>query len=106
MLVSTGPISGNPVFLVARYEFTPGFDDPKAMATGGRVHYWFNDYVKVGVTASRDEEADIENNLGGADLTLRKSSDSWLRLEAGRTKGPSLLTTTSIDGGFDFRTSD
>ena len=106
MLVSTGPISGNPVFLVARYEFTPGFDDPKAMATGGRVHYWFNDYVKVGVTASRDEEADIENNLGGADLTLRKSSESWLRLEAGRTKGPSLPTTTSIDGGFDFRTSE
>ncbi|MBS1214458.1 MAG: flagellar motor protein MotB, partial [Proteobacteria bacterium] len=106
MLVSTGPIRGNPVFLVARYEFTPGFDDPKAMATGGRVHYWFNDYVKVGVTASRDEAADIENNLGGADLTLRKSSESWLRFEAGRTKGPSLLTTTSIDGGFDFRTSE
>jgi hypothetical protein len=102
LLVHTGSISGHPVFLVARYEFTPGFDDPDTVAAGGRVHYWFNDHVKVGVTARRDEEADIENSLGGADVTLRKSSASWLKLEAGRTKGPGVLPTTSVDGGFGF----
>jgi len=102
LLVHSGSISGHPVFLVARYEFTPGFDDPDTMAGGGRVHYWFNDHVKVGVTASQDDESDIENSLGGADLTLRKSSASWLKLEAGRTKGPGVLATTSIDGGFGF----
>lgn len=102
LLVHSGSISGHPVFLVARYEFTPGFDDPDTTAAGGRVHYWFNDHVKVGVTASREDEADIENSLGGADLTLRKSSASWLKLEAGRTKGPGVLATTSIDGGFGF----
>ncbi len=106
MLVSSGSITGNPVFLVVRYEFTPGFDDPNTLAAGGRVHYWFNDYVKVGMTVSQDEEADIENSLGGADLTLRQSSESWIRLETGRTKGPGLLTTTSNDGGFNFGTSD
>ncbi|MCJ7816189.1 MAG: OmpA family protein, partial [Xanthomonadales bacterium] len=41
LLVHSGSISGNPVFLVIRYEFTPGFDDPDTLATGGRVHYWF-----------------------------------------------------------------
>jgi len=106
LLVHSGSISGNPVFLVVRYEFTPGFDDPNTLAVGGRVHYWFSDYIKVGLTASRDEEADIENNLEGADLTLRKSPDSWLRVETGRTKGPGLLTTASVDGGFNFATSD
>ncbi len=106
MLVSSGSISGNPVFLVVRYEFTPGFDDPNTLAVGGRVHYWFNDHVKIGLTASQDEEADIESSLGGADLTIRKSSASWLRLETGRTKGPGLLTATSNDGGFNFGTSD
>jgi hypothetical protein len=106
MLVSSGSITGNPVFLVVRYEFTPGFDDPNTLAAGGRVHYWFNDHVKVGVTLSQDEEADIDNSLGGADLTLRKSSESWIRLETGRTTGPGLLTTTSNDGGFNFGTSD
>jgi len=102
LLVHSASISGHPVFLVVRYEFTPGFDDPDTMAAGGRVHYWLSDHVKVGVTASQEEEADIENSLGGADLTLRKSSASWLKLEAGRTKGPGVLAKTSIDGGFGF----
>jgi len=106
MLVSTESITGNPVYLVARYEFTPGFDDPNTMAVGGRVHYWVSDHVKIGVTADRDEEEDIENSLGGADVTIRKSAASWIRLEAGRTRGPGLLTTTSNDGGFNFDTSD
>ena len=35
------------------------------------------------MTASHDEELDIENSLGGADLTLRKSSLSWIKLETG-----------------------
>jgi hypothetical protein len=106
LLVSTESISGNPVFLVVRYEFTPGFDDPDTLAVGGRVHYWFNDYINVGVTASRDEEADVENSLGGADLTIRKSAESWLSLETGRTKGPGPLTTSSVDGGFNFGASN
>jgi flagellar motor protein MotB len=106
LLVDSGSMGGNPVFLVVRYEFTPGFDDPDTLATGGRLHYWLNDYVKIGVTASQDEEADTENNLGGADLTLRKSSESWLKLETGRTKGPGSLATTSDDGGYNFDTAD
>ena len=106
LLVHSGSISGHPVFLVVRYEFTPGFDDPDTLAAGGRVHYWFNDHVKIGVTASQDEESDIENNLGGADLTLRKSSASWLKLETGRTRGLGVPATTSIDGGYNFGTSD
>jgi flagellar motor protein MotB len=106
LIVSSESISGHSVFLVVRYEFTPGFDDPDTLAAGGRVHYWFNDHIKVGVTASQDEEENIENSLGGADLTLRKSSASWLKLEAGRTKGPGVTTTTSIDGGYSYSTSD
>jgi flagellar motor protein MotB len=106
LLVSTESISGHPLYLVVRYEFTPGFDNPDMLAAGGRVHYWFNDHVKLGVTASQDEEADIENKLGGADLTLRKSSATWLKLETGLTKGPGVPATTSIDGGYTFGTSD
>ena len=104
LLVHSGSISGNPVYLVVRYEFTPGFDELDTLAAGGRVHYWFNDYVKIGLTASRDEVADIDNSLGGADLTLRKSAESWIKLEEGRTKGPGVAATTSGDGGFNFDT--
>ncbi len=106
LLVHTDSITGNPVFLVVRYEFTPGFDNPDTMATGGRVHYWFNDYVKVGVTVDRDKEEGVENSLAGADLTIRKSSESWLKLEAGRTKGPGPLRAASNNGGYNFGTLD
>ena len=106
LLVHTDSISGNPAFLVVRYEYTPGFDDPDALVTGGRAHYWFNDYVKVGLTANRDKEEGVKNNLGGVDLTLRMSSETWLKLETGRTKGPGTPTLTSPDGGFEFGPSD
>ncbi|MEJ2392821.1 MAG: OmpA family protein, partial [Gammaproteobacteria bacterium] len=106
MLVSTESITGNPVYLVVRYEFTPGFDNPNTLDTGGSIHYWFNDHIKIGVTADRNEEEDIENSLGGADVTIRKSPASWIRLETGRTKGPGVLTTASNDGGFNFSPSD
>jgi flagellar motor protein MotB len=105
MLVSEGALDGNAVFLVVLYEFTPGFDDPETLVTGGRVHYWLNDYVKLGLTAS-NEDADVKTSLGGVDLTLRKSSESWLRLESARSKGPGVLTTTSVDGGFNFGAAD
>jgi flagellar motor protein MotB len=102
LLVRSDSLSGNPAYLVVRYEFSPGFEEPETLAVGGTVHYWFNDHVKLGLTASRDEEADIESNLSGADLTLRKSSDSWLKVETGRSEGPGVVTSDSVDGGYDF----
>lgn len=106
MLIDSDLGSGHPVFLVVRYEYTPGFEEPDTMAFGGMLHYWFNDYVKVGVTASRDEEAEIDSSVTGAQLTLRKSAVSWLRLETGQTTGPGLQSTTSNDGGYNFDGTD
>ncbi len=105
LLVSSESVNGNPVYLVVRYEFTPGFEDPDIVALGGRIHYWLNDYVKVGMTGSREEDSDIENSLAGADITLRRSAASWIKLEASHTKGPGAPTANSIDGGFNFSPS-
>jgi flagellar motor protein MotB len=101
LLVKSDSVSGNPVFLVVNYEFTPGVKELSTMATGGRVHYWVNDHLKVGMTASQNDESGTDSNLEGADVTLRKSTDTWVRLEAGRTEGPGVLTTNSNEGGFD-----
>jgi len=106
LLVRSDSLSGHRAFLVVRYEFTPGFDEPDTLATGGRAHYWFNDHVKLGLTGSRQEEDDVDNNLGGADLTVRKTAETWVRAETGRSKGPAVSTTTSIDGGYDFTGTD
>jgi len=104
MLVASDSSGGHPVFLVVRYEFTPGFDDPDVMATGGQLHYWFNDHIKVGVTASQESDAGVDRSVSGAQLTLRKSAGTWIRLETGRTEGPGVTTTASDDGGFNFDT--
>lgn len=102
LLVQSDASGGHPAYLVARYEFTPGFEEPETLLVGGRGHYWLNDHVKLGVTASREDEDGDESGLAAADLTLRKSAGSWLKLETGRSKGSGPLETTSDDGGFHF----
>jgi flagellar motor protein MotB len=104
LLVHSESTSGNPVFLVVRYEFTPGVDNLDTITLGGRAHYWINDYVKVGVTGSEGTDGGTDTSLVGADLTLRKSSATWLKLEAGRSQGSDLFTSSSQDGGFNYST--
>jgi len=104
LLVQSDSTGGNPVFLVARYEFTPGVEDLDAMTFGGRAHYWIGDYVKLGVTGSRGNDAGIDESLAGADLTVRQSANTWLKLETGRSEGSALFTTNSLDGGFNYST--
>jgi len=104
LLVHSDAAAGNPVFLVSRYEYTPGVAELDAMTFGGRAHYWIGDYVKLGVTGSRDNDAGSEESLLGADLTFRKSASTWLKLETGRSKGSDLFTSNSLDGGFNYST--
>ncbi|HEY6011230.1 MAG TPA: OmpA family protein [Nitrospirota bacterium] len=104
LLVYSDSTGGNPVFLVVRYEYTPGVENLDAMAFGGRAHYWIGDYVKVGVIASRDNDAGEDKTLNAADVTFRKSSNTWVKLETGRSKGSDLFTADSLDGGYNFGT--
>jgi flagellar motor protein MotB len=106
LLVQSDASGGSPAYLVVRYEYTPGFEDPETLTTGGRAHYWLNDNLKLGVTASQEDEAGDENSLAAADLTLRKSAGTWLKLEGGHSKGAGLAETASVDGGFNFASSD
>ena len=105
LLVRSNGTGGNPVFLVVRYEYTPGVTDLNAMTFGGRAHYWIGDYVKVGVTGSRGNDAGSDESLVGADVTVRKSSNTWVKLETGRSKGSDLFTSNSLDGGFNYSTT-
>ncbi|MCK4833793.1 MAG: flagellar motor protein MotB, partial [Gammaproteobacteria bacterium] len=102
LLVSDTALSGNPVYLVSRYEYSPGFDEIDTLATGGRAHYWFDDKVKVGVTLSGQEQAGEDSKLNGIDLTLRKSTGTWLRMEVASSEGAGNGALNSNDGGFSF----
>ena len=106
MEVHSDSLSGHAVFLVVRYEFTPDLNDMDKLATGGRAHYWFNDYLKLGLTAADQRDAGGESKLHAADVTIRRSSESWIKLEAGRSEGSGTLTTISRDGGYAFATPE
>ena len=104
LLVRSSGLSGNEAYLVVRYEYTPGFDKLDAVAVGGQGHYWFNDHVRLGLTANANE-GDANSNLGAADLTLRKSTDSWFKVQTGRSEGLLSRSLQSNDGGFGFHGS-
>ena len=106
LLVRSSGLSGDEAFLVARYEFTPSFSDLDATALGGQGHYWFGDHVRLGLTANSNEEGDVDSKLGSADLTLRKSAESWIKVQAGRSEGLVSTPIRSGDGGFGFSSLD
>jgi flagellar motor protein MotB len=106
MLVRSSGLSGDLAYLVARYEYTPGFDNLDAAAYGGQGHYWFGDHVRLGVTANANDEGNADSNLGAADMTLRMSSDSWIKFQGGRSEGLVSSPLQSQDGGFAFTGPD
>jgi flagellar motor protein MotB len=102
LLVRSDGSSGNETWLVVQYEFTPGFNEMDALAAGGQGHYWLNEHVKLGLTANRNEEGSADSGLYAGDVTLRMTSDSWLKLQAGRSQGLVSSSLFSEDGGFQF----
>ncbi len=102
LLIRSGGISGDEAFLVVRYEYTPGFDETDAVAGGGQGHVWLNEHVKLGLTSSANDEGDENNGLHAADVTLRMTSESWVKLQAGRSEGLVSNAMRSDDGGFGF----
>ena len=86
LLVRNGGASGEEAYLVVRYEYSPGFNEIKTLTTGGEGHFWLNDYIKVGLTGNTSDEGD-GNGVLGADLTLRKSADSWFKVQSAKSEG-------------------
>jgi flagellar motor protein MotB len=102
LLVRTSGLSGQLAYLVVRYEFTPGFEDIHTWTTGGQADAWLNNYIRLGVTASSNEAGVDGSSLKGADLTLRKSAESWVKLQTGKSEGLDSSSFYSSDGGFGF----
>lgn len=103
LIHSGGSLAGNPTYLVVGYEYSPGLDKLSDLAYGGRASYWVNDQVRVGLTGSMQEQTGREDQtLGGADVLLRHSESTWLKVESAQSQGDSLDQRFSYDGGFGF----
>jgi hypothetical protein len=101
-LVRAGGFTGMPTYLVVDYEYTPLATSLDTLAVGGRVSWWANDHVGVGVTASKQDQVGGDQRLAGADITLRKTENTYLKGEFARSKGPGTGQLDSLDGGFSF----
>jgi hypothetical protein len=106
LLVRKDGLSGDQANLVVRYEYTPGFDKLDAVAVGGQGHFWFDDHVRLGLTANANAKGEGDNNLGATDLTFRKSTDSWFKVQTARSEGLLSRLQRSNDGGFGFHGPD
>jgi len=102
LLVRTSGLSGQLAYLVVRYEFTPGFQNIHTWTTGGQGDVWLNDDIRLGVTASSNDAGVGGSSLRGADVTLRKSTDSWVKLQTGKSDGLLSQSFSSNDGGYGF----
>jgi outer membrane protein OmpA-like peptidoglycan-associated protein len=101
-LVRAGSYAGNSVYLVVDYEYTGGLAEISDLAFGGRATHWLNDSIRVGVTGTHQERLNQDQNLYGLDVLFRKTTETYLRLEAATTKGPGVNSNSSIDGGYQF----
>lgn len=101
-VVDSGDFGGRDVYLVSRYEYTPGFDDLNDINTGGRAHYWINDNVKVGLTEERQNSSGSQISLSALDVTYRLSAHTWFKLEQSVSRGPVSSSSLSSDGGYQF----
>jgi outer membrane protein OmpA-like peptidoglycan-associated protein len=100
-LIQIGSLSGNPAYLVATYEYSPGLNAAQSNVYGVRNSTWLNDFLRVGLSGYRQGEGIDRQIVGGLDATLRYRPATYLDLEFARSDGTG-SQLSSIDGGFGF----
>lgn len=102
LIVDNGNGGSNDLYLVSRYEYTPGFDNSRDLSTGGQTSVWLTNYLKVGATVSSFGSGTARNILNASDITLRKNTETWLKVEQSSSSGLNSATSISNNGGFNF----
>ena len=101
LFVHDASLAGNPVWLVATYEYVPGLARPDALTLGGRAQQWFGNSLRVGVTGYHQGEDQASQGLYGGDVLLRYKPGTYLRTEFARSDGAGNGATLSSTGGYD-----
>ena len=97
---SGGSLGGDLVYLVVRYDYTPGFSQLSHLEYGSRVAWWIDEQWQIGTTFGQRRNFDTDSRLFGTDLQWRHSSGTWIRWEFAETDGLLPNQTVSLDGGF------
>ena len=103
-IIQGGTSGGGIQYLVANYEYSPGLQPTTDNTFGGRASYWINDHVQVGASGYDQTSPGEKLLIGGADITLRATPKTYLKIEGARSSGPGSGENDSFDGGFTFTT--
>ena len=104
LVVDSGNGGSSDVYLVSRYEYASILSDTEDLSTGGRVDYWLTDYLKLGTTMSKFGGSVDSDSLSATDVTLRKNTGTWLKVEQSTSTGQTNTTQVTNDGGYNFDT--
>lgn len=102
LFVRDSSLSGNPVWLVATYEYVPGLTRPDALTMGGRVQQWVGNHLRIGGTGYHQGEDQAAQDLYGGDILFRYKPGTYLRAEYARSDGAGNGASFSSTGGYDF----
>jgi len=105
-VVRDGALSGNDIFVVVRYEYTPTLSDVDGFTVGGRATQWLGDHLRVGVTGQSETTDTADQTLWGVDAIVRHSAGTYIKGEIAQTDGPGFDQVRSTDGGFLFEDVD
>lgn len=101
-VVSNNNISGDPVYLLVTYEYSPNFTETDRLVLGGRGELSLGSRLRLGATASKQDFVAAEHELYGLDASIKIGQMSSLKVESAQSKGFSPNQYTTIDGGFGF----
>ena len=103
LIIRSGDIPGNPVYLVVRYEYQPGLAQMNKFDLGGRASIWAGNHFELGANASRQTNAgNTESRLNGVDAVLRYTPATYIKAVAAQSLGSGTGEQRSVDGGFSF----
>lgn len=104
-----GLIQGNPggdvvINLVAQYEYTPAGTVVDGASYGGRAEAWVTDDLRVGITATDEDDGVNSQRSEAVDLRYTLGENSYLQADFARSKGTGFDTISSLDGGLTLDT--
>jgi hypothetical protein len=101
-LISTNLLNGNPVYIIADYEYTPMEFDWDKGSYGGKASVTPLKPLTIGTTYVNEETLDKNYILKGADTSLRLTPKSTLTAEYGESTSFGIPNYLSTDGGLGF----
>jgi outer membrane protein OmpA-like peptidoglycan-associated protein len=102
MLVQSGPLGGDPVYLAVTYEYVPDFSSVSSLSVGGHADEWFGDHLELGVSDFHQGDPGEEQDLRGVNGTYRYKAGSYIKSEYAYSDGVGSPMLTSVTGGLSF----